>query len=358
MQKTRTNTATWDDKQNRWQVKVQRDGIRKSFYSSIHGRDGQREANFKADQWLDSDVANTKTKVCDLYDDYINEKKLTTSKSNWFYIESRANKWILPRIGTKKISKLTENQMQSVLNDAYSAGLSYKSIANIRADMTNFVKFCRKRKLTSLIPEDLYIPKSATKSTKKILQPNDLKTLFTHDTIVTYGKTVPEPYINAFRFQVLTGLRPGELLALEWADITNDMVYINKSINIYGEQTSGKNDNAIRHFALNDMTKQILQDQFTYTGDNVRVFPIISQKSYYRRWLNYCKANNIPHISTYELRHTFISIVKNLPAGQVKSLVGHSKNMDTFGVYGHELNGELKETANCINMLFENLLDG
>ena len=44
----RTNTAQWMEKYNRWQIKVQKDGVRKTFYSSKPGRTGQREANAKA----------------------------------------------------------------------------------------------------------------------------------------------------------------------------------------------------------------------------------------------------------------------------------------------------------------------
>ena len=43
---TRTNTAKWTG--TRWRIDVQKDGTRKSFYSSTPGRTGQREANAKA----------------------------------------------------------------------------------------------------------------------------------------------------------------------------------------------------------------------------------------------------------------------------------------------------------------------
>ncbi len=45
----RTNTAAWLPNQQRWQIKVQKDGVRKTFTSSKPGRTGQREANAKAD---------------------------------------------------------------------------------------------------------------------------------------------------------------------------------------------------------------------------------------------------------------------------------------------------------------------
>lgn len=52
----RTNTAQWLPNQNRWQIKVQKDGVRKTFTSAKPGRTGQREANAKADAWLDEGI--------------------------------------------------------------------------------------------------------------------------------------------------------------------------------------------------------------------------------------------------------------------------------------------------------------
>lgn len=40
----RTNTAKWMENQRRWQINVQKDGVRRSFTSSKPGRTGQREA--------------------------------------------------------------------------------------------------------------------------------------------------------------------------------------------------------------------------------------------------------------------------------------------------------------------------
>ena len=66
--------------------------------------------------------------------------------------------------------------------------------------------------------------------------------------------------------------------------------------------------------------------------------------------------NDIPPVSAYEMRHTFVSVAKKLPAGEVKDLVGHSEDMDTFGVYGHALTGEDTETAQAVNGMFLKLL--
>ena len=44
------------------------------------------------------------------------------------------------------------------------------------------------------------------------------------------------------------------------------------------------------------------------------------------------------------------------PAGEVKALVGHSEDMDTYGIYSHALTGEDTETAQAVNGMFLKLL--
>ncbi|MEA4932744.1 MAG: hypothetical protein VB071_04035 [Lawsonibacter sp.] len=68
-------------------------------------------------------------------------------------------------------------------------------------------------------------------------------------------------------------------------------------------------------------------------------------------------ANGIPHITPYELRHTFVSIAqKKLPDYLLKPVVGHSKAMDTHGIYGHEFDGFKDDTADILGSVFDSLL--
>lgn len=85
----RTNTAQWEEKYQRWRIAVQKDGVRKQFYSSTPGRTGQREANAKADAWLENDIAVKAGRVENVYQLWIEDLKLTTSTGNWKPVESR-----------------------------------------------------------------------------------------------------------------------------------------------------------------------------------------------------------------------------------------------------------------------------
>lgn len=352
----RTNTAQWEEKYQRWRIAVQKDGVRKQFYSSTPGRTGQREANAKADAWLENDIAVKAGRVENVYQLWIDDLKLTTSTGNWKPVESRWRTWVLPIIGKKKVNTLTDRDLQTIINKAAAAGKSRKTLQLIASDLRAFCKYCRKAKLSTFLPEDVQIPASARYKGKSVLQPVDLVKLFSIDTTLYRGKRVHDDYIHAYRFQLLTGLRPGELLGLRWADIRGDMVYITRAVNVLGEQTQGKNQNAVRAFALSDRARVVLEQQRQVTGTQESVFDLVSEAYYYKRWQVYCKSNSIPPISVYELRHSFVSVVKTLPAGEVKTLVEHSQTMDTFGVYSHALSGDAAAAAEDVNAAFDRLL--
>ena len=67
----RTNTATWLPNQQRWQIKVQKNGVRRTFTSAKPGRTGQREANRKADAWLDEGITSTTKRCADVWAEYM-----------------------------------------------------------------------------------------------------------------------------------------------------------------------------------------------------------------------------------------------------------------------------------------------
>ena len=354
----RTNTAVWQEAYSRWRVAVQKDGQRKYFYSSTPGRTGQREANRKADAWLEDGIGVKVGRVEDVYKLWLDGLKQTTSAGNWEPVESRWRIWVLPIIGKKRVNALTDADLQTIVNKAHAAGKSRKTLQLLAGDLRAFCKFCRKAKLSTYLPEDVQIPAGARLKGKKVLQPDDLVKLFSIDTTLYRGKRVHDDFISAYRFEVLTGLRPGELLGLRWADIKGSTVNLSRAINVKGIETRGKNENAVRSFILSDVAKAVLEAQRAITGHCESVFFLETERRYYKRWKVYCAANDLQPVSLYELRHTFVSVVKTLPAGEVKELVGHSEDMDTFGVYSHALTGEDIATAQAVNAVFLKLLQG
>lgn len=57
------------------------------------------------------------------------------------------------------------------------------------------------------------------------------------------------------------------------------------------------------------------------------------------------------------MEHTFVSVIKAIPEGYLKQLIGHSKSMDAYGVYAHELNDDSKQAAQLVEEIFKNILE-
>ena len=353
----RTNTAVWLEKYQRWQIKVQKDGIRKTFTSTKKGRTGQRECNAKADKWLELGNNSGKRSIESLYQEY--QERTFSANSNGVNrnIESCFRTRILPPLGYKKIADISDGDIQQLINDMVSDGLSKKTITNYRNILSAFFKWCRLNNYSTYEMQAVEIPKSVRYKGKTVLQPKDLKTLFSVDTTLYRGQRVKEKYIYSFRFLCASGLRLGEMRGLEWSDIDGGYINITKAINVGDEVTSGKNENALRSVPITTQMQELLEAQKALKLNTSSVFDLPLYSTYYKIWQRYCRSNNIQPISLYELRHTYISIIKNLPVGEVKELVGHSVNMDTYGVYGHTLNGEAEKTAANVSAIFDTLLN-
>lgn len=364
MPKKKLAPPTWDEKNSRWKKTAYCNGMSKTFYSTKRGvTSAEREITAAINAWKDKMEGLTgaghltpMSRVKDVYPDFLADLQARTSQGHWKPLETRFKNWILPVIGIRSIIDLNDAVLQKVINHAFKdGGISKKGLMNIRADLSSFVKFCRKNQLTSYRPEDIDIPKSAERSQKSILQPDELKVLFSEDYVLMYGKPVFETYIYGYRLQVLHALRPGEIGGLRKSDRVGDVVHIQRSINTYGQETQGKNDNAVRSIVLSDLAK-VCWDKQAALSDDDQMFPDFDGSKYRKHLISYCKQHHISQISPYELRHTSISIMQTLPEGLVKAVGGHSRSMDTFGVYGHEVQGDKTLTAQLLQERFTNLL--
>ena len=94
----RTNTAKWIESAGRWQINVQKNGVRKTFTSAKPGRTGQREANKKADDWLEKGLQTRGKTVESAYAEYLERASKISGQSNYRPKESRWRVWIQPEI--------------------------------------------------------------------------------------------------------------------------------------------------------------------------------------------------------------------------------------------------------------------
>lgn len=359
----RKNEAVWVESLRRWQINVQSDGERKTFVSSTEGKKGKIEAEKKADKWLEFKLTDENTRVETLLDAWLEKLKAATSSAHHRQYDGYVRNWIKPVIGTRRVGRVTKNDLQKVVDKAYENGhLADKTLKNVRACIMSFMSYCRDGNATRLYPGRLTIPASAKKSNKTIAAPAELEKLFS-SVLTTYKRKQTEDFfIHAYRFAVLTGLRPGELLGLMNSNIKGKKITITRSLNDSNEFTQGKNNNARRTYVLGKLALAVIDDQrkmlMKVGAISSYVFPsadmgYIDQEMLRRAWKRYCRANNIPTTLTpYELRHTFVSVNVEMPEALKKMVIGHSKDMDTEGTYGHEKQDDMELAATYIDAAF------
>ena len=361
----RKNEAVWVESRQRWQIKVQLDGTRRTFADPTPGKKGKIAAERKADCWLADNTIGENTKCGVLLDRYFDHVQATTSKSNWRPIGMHIEVHIRPVLGDKKICRVTENTLQTVIDEAYAKGLSARMLRNIKSTLMAWMKFCRKEHVTTLHPEDITIPNGAKKSTRSVADPKDIRTLFSSDKTTWRGEVCSDRYIHAYRLAVLIGLRPGELLGLRWSDVKKDKLTIRRSLNDFMEFTPGKNENARRDIMISGLVADEIEQQRELLHKegiiSAYVFPRpnaepTSQDTYRSYWKRYREHNKIKKLTPYEMRHTFVSVNKEMPEGLKKMVVGHSADMDTEGVYGHEMEGDRKAAAAYSDAAFRKIL--
>lgn len=354
-------TPIWNDKEKRWTLRIKKDGKEKKFTSVKPGIAGKKEVLRKARAYEDTGADDRyKAKCSVVWDRFIEDTKMRIgAKSESIRQYSSLGKlYILPAIGSKRMSTLKKEDYQKILNYATPINskketLSKKYLSSIRMTINLFVRFGVENGYCEPFYGSLYIPVGHPTIGKNILQPNEIKKLFEPSEL---------SYHLALCFLVVTGLRPGEALGLKWSDIGADSFCIRRSINIRNQITDGKNKNAQRIIPLTPIVRNILDKQRDRTKHLHSEWVFCSctggagvQQTMMCHMRTLCAERGF-QASPYCLRHTFVSMVKNtLPEQMVKDLVGHSVSMDTFGVYGHRVNGELKQAAELIDLTFKNV---
>lgn len=135
----RTNTAKWIESAQRWQINVQKDGVRKTFTSAKPGRAGQREANKKADVWLEKGVGTGRARVGSAWDSFLEQKKLV-SEEEYTKMESFGRVHLLPQMGKKTVNAMSEQDFQSLINYAFKHPQGKKKHNTLKKDVAELRK--------------------------------------------------------------------------------------------------------------------------------------------------------------------------------------------------------------------------
>lgn len=263
---------------------------------------------------------------------YIAAKDNVLSPSTVVYYKQQGR--ALPEWFTqKRIDSITQIDVQKVVND-FAVNHAPKTVHNIHGVITAVMGLFRPELIlhTSLPKSKPYEPK-----------------LPTHDDIKRILKASQgTEYHIAFQLGVL-GLRRGEIIALELADLDGDLLKIDKSkaLSVDGAfrvKNTPKTVASVRYIRLPDkLVKEINKKGYFFKG-----YPGTICKNLHRIQ----DKLNIPRCRFHDLRHYFVSYAHYIgwSDADIIAFVGHKTDYVTKRVYRHALanSDEKKQLANDI----------
>lgn len=341
----------------KWVLSVMVDGRRKQFTSKTPKSQGKKEVIERASLWIESGM-NQAPKLSVAYEQYLEDYKRRHGENEQLrQICSIFPLYVLPRLSNVPLDKITVREWQAVINEARPhksnvKKLSRKYLSNIRGCVVSFCKWALLNEYIDRTPSEvLYIPRDAERVGKEILQLSDIEKLFQNRQNLWYER--------AILLEVLTGLRPSEVLGLQRDDFKDGVLYIRRGINARGQITNGKNKNALRVIELPEEARRLVVEQLDETKKLRSKWLFCNriggqpQQDNLRNTLEVLVSRHgLPKVTLYGLRHTFYSHVESyLPDRVIKTIFGHSETTDGHELYGrHRITNEVHEAAERLSV--------
>ena len=250
------------------------------------------------------------------------------------YIENH----IIPGIGSVPLDKLTTIQIQRFYNNLQKSGrVQRKNFpplkdASLSPRVVRGVHTLLRNCLEQAVAERLILANPTQGCKLPQLEKKEMKMLPQEKIGMYLAEAEKRGLLAAFYLELTTGLRRGELLALQWSDldIENRTLAVTKQVNrINGELVVSppKTRNSVRTLALPQQAVDLLIAEHKKHSRNPYLFPspktgtMYDPDAFRRTHDKILKAIGTEHIRFHDLRHTFATL--SLKSGvDVKTLSG------------------------------------
>ena len=301
--------------------------------------------------------------VDSLYHEWFASYKKTVKGSTANLLSRNYRLYIKPVFGSLDIKKITLSYIQNFVNEIagkYAACHIMLVPLNMIYDLALKLGIVD-RNLARLVT---YPRKKRTKKKKNFYDRNQL------NEFLKLAKKEENPLIYpCFRLLAFTGIRRGELAALQWKDVDfiRKILHITKTstLDINGKRTidAPKTKASIRDISLDNGTIKVLSNLYTQQGSKLSDYifsPNPSKPIYYASvvWLEMIYRHNpdFPRITPHGFRHTHASLLFQSGASikEVQYRLGHSDVNTTLGIYTHVMKEQSSQTGAKFAKFIEN----
>jgi integrase len=274
---------------------------------------------------------------------------------------------LIPALGKKRLRDVTVIDVDHLLHQKYEAGLSGSTVQRIRMILVKALRHAERRDLVHRNVAALTDLRRTPRREGRSLTPEQARQLLAASHEHPLGITV--------QLGLYLGLRPGEVLGLQWSDIDfkertlsvrRSLKRENNQLRFGPPKTNGSNRtlkmsehlvSALRRHAAEQQQRRVVASEMWHEVNLVVATEIGTpvDPSNSRRALNdFCDRAGIGHWSPNELRHSFASLMSlsGAPMEEVADAMGHVDTRMTSQVYRHNLKAVVDVAESRLNALF------
>ncbi len=234
---------------------------------------------------------------------------------------------LLPYFGNKPISQIKSLDIENFKAFKKKAGLKNKTINNSLIALSKCLKTAKSWNIIESSPE--------VKLLKVEPQRFDFLTEDESTTLINHCDGLIKDMVTV---AIFTGLRFGELIALDWSDVDFQERVITVRRSITSGRIGSTKSNKIREIPMTNEVYEVLavkqkKQGFVFTKEQNRPLSPVSCL----KWLHKaCAKADIRNVGWHNLRHSFASSLarQNVPVISTKEIMGHSDIRTTLR-YSH-----------------------
>lgn len=340
---SRRGESIYKRKDGRWEARyvkeIKADG--KKIYGSVYAA-SYKEVKEKR-QAVESNIKRPdnrqkELKINDVAGEWLYFTRLRVKPSSYQKYECLYRNHISSKIGTLKITEVSRNAVEKFTAECIENGLSVKSVNDILVILGMIFDFAKKE-YAAQMPEVLPIKEERKEA--RVLSVEEQQRL------IAYLQLKMSIYEFGMLLTLVTGLRIGELCALEWADIKDDCISVTKTMQRLKKEEGGtqivigtpKSESSKRIIPLPNVIlpyiKKFRQAEGYVLGNEkcIRPEPRILQQHFKRT----AKKCGLEKVTFHTLRHTFATrcIEIGFDVKTLSEILGHTDVKTTLNRYVH-----------------------
>ena len=298
--------------------------------------------------------------VANFYSGIFNNPKPKLRPTTQANYESRIRLHIVPEIGKIPLNKLTQNDLQQFYARLKKTGRLRFTDQNGEGLSDRMVRMCHavcRTALEKAMQDGLIRTNPAIGCKLPPKKAREMQVLDREELQRFFIQAQAEGYYELFLLDLATGLRRGELMALQWDDLDfkTGVLSINKQIcDVKGELqlSTPKTKTSIRKLAMPPAVVSVLKE-YRATVNSRWMFPSpvkadcpMTPCAVRKRLQKILEHAECKHVRFHDLRHTFatLSLQNGMDVKTLSAMLGHVSAATTLDIYTH-ITDDMRQSA-------------